>query len=398
MKAKLILRKRHIYTYFLAAYFFLAPLEDLLTGPVGTIARYIAIAFVVVGAIESKGRFVFQKKAENYLVITLSVISILSLTWSIDFNTTLARLSTYLLLPGYCIFMSMLDFDREEFEFISKAAIVGALFTALYMFLTGSLSFSGRVTVGESSDPNNFAARLLLPISLCFQQRGPVKIITRVFYYAAALLLLFCMLLTGSRGGLLAAVVVAIVFLLLTGAYKKAAYLIVFAILAFVVWYYILPSLPDFIRWRLFDSESYLLSEARETNRTHIWQSVFQSIIPQMPIWGLGAGCSGIALSGVYGYIKGVHNTFLNMVCEYGIFGIGFFIALLSVLFVKLKARKCNLEAACLIGMCVVIFFLDSYAKKYLWNVIMIAYLAIMTRPVQKAKQPTVVDSITLPT
>lgn len=363
-----------------------------MTGSLGTIARYIAIAFVAAGAIESRGRFVFQKNAENYLVITLSVISVLSLIWSIDFSTTLARLPAYLLLPGYCIFMSMLDFDRKEFAFISKAAIIGALFTAIYMFLIGSLSFTGRVTIGESSDPNNFAARLLLPISLCFQKRGPVKIITRVFYYTAALLLLFCMLLTGSRGCLMAAVVVVIVFLFLTGAYKKAAYLIVFAILAFVIWYYILPSLPDYIRWRLFDSESYLLSEAREASRTYIWKSVFRSIIPQMPVWGLGAGCSGIALSGVYGYIRGVHNTYLNMVCEYGVFGIGFFIALLSVLFVKLKARKCNLETACLIGMCVVIFFLDSYPKKFFWNVIMIAYLAIMTTPVQERARRTLIQ------
>lgn len=394
MKAVFTLRKRHIYTYFLAVYFFLAPMEDLLAGPAGTIARYIAIAFIVVGAVECRGQFAFQKNAENYLVITVSVISILSLTWSIDFNTTLARLTTYLLLPGYCIFMSMLRFDREEFEFISKAAIIGALFTALYMFLTGSLSFAGRVTIGESSDPNNFAARLLLPISLCFQQRGPVKIITRVFYYAAALLLLFCMLLTGSRGGLLAAVVVVIVFLLLTGAYKKAAYLIVFTILAFIVWEYVLPSLPERIRWRLFNYESYLISEANSENRTAIWRNVIYFVIPDMHIWGLGAGCPGIALSSIYGHIKGVHNTYLNMICEYGIFGIGFFAALLSILFIKLKARKCYLEAACLIGMCVVIFFLDSYAKKYFWNVIMITYLAIMTTPVQgRARQSLIQDS-----
>ena len=103
-----------------------------------------------------------------------------------------------------------------------------------------------------------------------------------------------------------------------------------------------------------------------------------------MNIWGLGAGCPGIALSSVYGHIRGVHNTYLNMICEYGVFGIGFFLALLTVLFVKLKERACYLETACLIGMCVLIFFLDSYQKKYFWNVIMITYLAIKATPVQK--------------
>ena len=383
MKIILKRRKLHIYTYFLALYFFLAPMEDLLTGSLGTMAKYIALLFVLAGIIENRGRFVFYRKAEDILIIVLTVIGVLSLLWSIDQQTTLSRLPAYILLPGYCVFIGLLDFERKDFEFISKAAVFGGLFTVGYLIFSGRLSATGRITIAESSDPNNFAALLLLPIALCFQKRESNKKVYIVFYSAIAILLLFCMLLTGSRGGLLSIGAVAAAFLLLTSANKKVLYLVLFGILLLLIWLYVLPRLPQRIRWRLFDSESYLASEAREENRAHIWKNVLYSVLPNMKMWGLGAGCSGLALSNVYGHVKGVHNTYLNIICEYGVFGIGFFVAFLSVLFVKLKSRGCYLELACLIGMCVLIFFLDSYQKKYFWNVIMIAYLAIKTLPVQ---------------
>ncbi len=392
MKIVLKQRKLHIYTYFLALYFFLAPMEDLLTGSFGTMAKYIAILFVLAGLFENKGRLTLHGKAENTLVIILALISVLSLIWSIDFNTTLSRLPAYLLLPSYCLFVSFLDFERDDYDFITKCAVFGALFTIGYMFLTGRLSISGRVTIAESSDPNNFAALLLLPIALCFRRRKDEKKPFIILYYAIAILLLFCMFLTGSRGGLFSVIAVIVAFLLLTKAYKKAAYVVLFVILAFIVWYYILPSLPERIRWRLFSSESYLISEANSENRTNIWQNVIHFVIPNMNIWGLGAGCPGIALSSVYGHIRGVHNTYLNMICEYGVFGIGFFVAFLGVLMAKLKSRACYLELACLIGMCVLIFFLDSYQKKYFWNVIMMAYLAVITTPVQERARRTLIQ------
>lgn len=392
MKIRLKQRKHHIYTYFLALYFFLAPMEDLLTGSLGTVARYIAILFVIAGVIENRAKFVLQKKAENILIIILTAIGVFSIVWSIDQQTTLSRLPAYILLPGYCVFVSLLSFDQEDYSFISKAAVYGALLTVGYMLVSGRLSATGRVTIADSSDPNNFAALLLLPIALCFQKRKAEKRIWIVLYSVIAVLLLFCMLFTGSRGGLLSISVVAVAFLLLTRANKKVLYLALFGFLLLLIWFYVLPKLPERIRWRLFDSESYLASEAREEGRTAIWKNVFYFVLPDMHMWGLGAGCPGIALSSVYGHIRGVHNTYLNMICEYGVFGIGFFVAFLGVLMAKLKSRACYLELACLIGMCVLIFFLDSYQKKYFWNVIMMAYLAVITTPVQERARRTLIQ------
>lgn len=47
-----------------------------------------------------------------------------------------------------------------------------------------------------------------------------------------------------------------------------------------------------------------------------------------MPIIGYGSGVASYVLAGVYGYLKGVHNTYLNMILEYGFIALPIFIFL----------------------------------------------------------------------
>ena len=68
----------------------------------------------------------------------------------------------------------------------------------------------------------------------------------------------------------------------------------------------------------------------------------------------------------------GMHSTYVTMLCEYGLFGLPVFLGLLWSLF-RRKIKENDLsEAALLAGMCVIIFFLDAYSRKFLWNVIML--------------------------
>ena len=87
-----------------------------------------------------------------------------------------------------------------------------------------------------------------------------------------------------------------------------------------------------------------------------------------MPILGFGAGCAPLRLSSIYSVSKGVHNTYLNMFLETSFLCLPVFIAMLVDLFRKLIKNKRAVEIAALAGICVVIFFLDSYAKKFFWN------------------------------
>ena len=65
-------------------------------------------------------------------------------------------------------------------------------------------------------------------------------------------------------------------------------------------------------------------------------------------------------------------DQYLNMIVEFGIFGIPAFLGMLFSLLRKEYKRGLFLEAALLIGVSGVIFFLNSYAKKFFWNVIML--------------------------
>ena len=76
-----------------------------------------------------------------------------------------------------------------------------------------------------------------------------------------------------------------------------------------------------------------------------------------------------------YGFYKGVHNTYLNMIAEFGILGIPAFVIMLVSMLRRSRRAKFVLGFALLAGMCVIIFFLDSYFKKFFWNVILLVII-----------------------
>ena len=102
-----------------------------------------------------------------------------------------------------------------------------------------------------------------------------------------------------------------------------------------------------------------------------------------MPLWGYGAGVPGYILIDFYGYIKGVHNTYLNIILEYGIIGITFFILFIYYIYSNIKKNGEILCNAILISMLVIIFFLDSFEKKYFWNAMM--FITIISNRCQKS-------------
>src|SRR5699024_1754295 len=115
---------------------------------------------------------------------------------------------------------------------------------------------------------------------------------------------IFTVLLTGSRGCLLACIIFCVVYFVASGAYKKISILVGIILLFLLVWFVVLPLLPDEITWRLFTKESYLTSEASHNSRSSIWRIVISEVIPKMGIFGVGAGCSGEALEPYFGVIK----------------------------------------------------------------------------------------------
>lgn len=380
---------KHVYTYILMLYFLLAPFEDILSFSGGTLGKWLAAFTVIAGLWETRGHIRIKFKDGNFCLICLMLLSALSCIWAIYPDVALARNAAYLMLPAFCLLVSVLDFSEKEYEQIVRAAVLGGVVVAIYILLNGYVGSSGRVRLDEGNDPNNLAALLQLPMAMAFRQTTQKHTKGRVVYVLSLLLIIFVLLLTGSRGGMISAAVFFLAFFLFSKAYRKAGVLFSLLLVAVLIWQIILPALPENILNRLF--ETNYNKEIVSGNRVRIWKAVVLGLFPQMPAYGIGAGCAPYALMQWHSSGKAVHNTYLCIICEYGLLGIGPF---LWLLFAKLKKQLVlnhYSEAALLLCIYATIFFLDAYAKKFFWNVLLLATIAANAAEQEEHKSSPVV-------
>ncbi|MCR4621555.1 MAG: O-antigen ligase family protein [Clostridiales bacterium] len=366
----------HVYSYVIALYYMFAPLEDFLTGSAGTVARYLALLIVFAALIESRGKIYYKSSMVNRCIIWMMMLSVLSILWAVDKRTALSRNMAYILVPGITLFVGLLPFEKKDYELIVKAATLGGAITILFLLATGRFNLMSnsyyRLQLTENNDPNNFAALLMLPLALCFRRKKSKRLIILLYRTGLAVALMITILYTGSRGALVSLAVAAFAYLLWIKAYKNIGYIVVCGILILFFAWYILPQLSTDLLARLDYEKTVADMVEKEGQRGAIWKHVFYDLIPNTPPWGIGAGCGPVALKSIYGKLKGVHNTYLNMLLEFGILGLPIFFWMLFSLLRDEYKNKRYLEAALLISICSIIFFLDSYAKKFFWNVVML--------------------------
>lgn len=373
--------KLHMYVVLLMLYFVIAPFEDLLTGAGGTVARYLAALIVVVALLENGFALNLRRQRYFRFILWITFVNVLSSVWAMDIETAVFRNITYVILPGFCVFVGLLDFSEHEYKRIVDAAILGGVMVAVYLIFSGQLTagMEWRLTLTEHNDPNNFAALLLLPFIMGFDRMMRKTGFWKYVYIFVCLGLLFTIIITGSRGGFLATLLAVAGWFLLSKRGKFSKNFVMLVALVGVFVYFALPFIPEFLQLRVFNMGTWSENVSTHGQRLGIWRNIFMYVIPDMPFWGYGAGCAGLRLSYIYGYLKGVHNTYLEMFLETGIFCLPVFMLMLENMFRNLFRRKCIVEFAALLGICVVIFFLGSYAKKFFWNVIMLIVIMLNT-------------------
>lgn len=366
-----------------ALYYLAAPMEDLLTGAMGTVQKYIAIVIVLVEIAKFDFHISLPKNRFTHCMIWLMALAVISCFWSVDLGTTWERLFAYLTVPGFCLFATALGFNEREYRLILNAALLGGII--VFFFIIEKETFYGntfRTTLSESNDPNNLAALLLLPFGISFDRLIKRNGLWRLMYIVLVGAFTYALLLTGSRGGMLAMLMFVGAYLLQGNWREKWSKLLLLGIVVATAYFVLVPLLPDTLRLRMFSVESYTGTGA---GRTEIWKTVITKVLPDSWLLGNGAGCVCVRLIPYYGFRRGVHNTYLNMLGEYGILGLPVFLIMLSGMLKKQVKTKRTVEAALLAGIFVAIFFLDAYAKKFFWNIMMLACIAEKTTVQQKA-------------
>jgi O-antigen ligase len=231
---------------------------------------------------------------------------------------------------------------------------------------------SSRLTLTEDSDPNGFVGRLLISLFVAFKYLQ-VKHKSRSMYlllYFAFGVMVFSIFLSGSRAGFLTVLIIGLIWISIVhkdNILRKMMF--IFSIFLLIL---ILSSfLPVDIFERITKIDSYTRDFASDYSRSYLWKSFFLKILPDSPILGFGSGTAGLLTLSYNGLYQGLHNTYLNIWLEYGLFGLPIFLYLIYLFFLRLKTRGLIAELGLLLGTLCIIFFLDAYPKKYLWNTLM---------------------------
>jgi O-antigen ligase len=268
------------------------------------------------------------------------------------------------------------NYTKEELIIVDIAILLGGIIACLYAFYytISNLGFGSRLVLTAQSDPNGFVGRVLLAFYVSFKFLADTERRNKLLYYACFILLLLSVLSTGSRGAFVSIVPTLIIWMYSLRSKNWIINLlaILLVITGIIV---VLKILPEDLYMRVIGIESYTRDFQSDYSRSSIWKTFFTVVFPISPVIGFGSGTAGLLMQKYLGRFKGMHNTYFTMWLEYGILGLPIFIWFILSIYKKLRNQKMFIEIGLLVGTMSIIFFLDAYAKKYLWNIL--SYLLI---------------------
>ena len=389
----LLLRPREVC---LGVYAFLLPFDSLTAiGPAGVTLTSIAgagLAAVLLGTALVKKDL--QKPPRQALWWTLLVAwGGVTVFWAMDRTPAASRLLTS--VPLLLVYLTILstNITRKELRTVSLFAVLGGCAAAGYTILQFHRGagyhhgFRATLMTGDkATDPNYFAATLLLPLALAVQGfLTPGRWLGRLGWLAVAALLGFGILVTGSRGALVA-VVVMILFYMYA---RQVSRLMTIPLVALFIALALL--LPDAFYARLQTT-----AETGGAGRTVVWQG---GLVAFQHYAVVGAGLSNFAnayranvgTAPLYNhdYVIGAHNTYLEIAVETGLVGFGLLMtAVVSQLRAASRRRKsvpksvgsviAGYEAACY-AILVAAFFIGVIWDKWFWMAWILLAVAVRT-------------------
>ena len=317
---------------------------------------------------------------------------LLSIAWAIDPEKTIHRLPTSLSLVVLFVSTAALKASKREFRVAVIATIAGgvvaaALSARTFYTLAGSSDAEhvrGSLALADDTetDPNVFAASLLLPLSLAIgESLSAITLRRRILMWGSTAAIAAGILLSMSRGGFLAVVVLLAVY-----AYRLRLRWKVLWPIAMVA--ALLLSMPQFFFSRLAQA-----LPSGGAGRLYIWKAGFEAL-KHYPLWGAGLDNFQMAYrpySGYaprfYGYFRAAHNIYLQTAVELGILGFTLMLASVASHFrqiQRLRKEKGNLIALRLVPYeaagCALLaagFFLDIVWQKLFWLVWILAVIAV---------------------
>ncbi len=316
---------------------FTIPWEDAFTiGTLGSIVRVVGIvtAFFWLISVILKGKL---RKPNFFLVCFFLFIvwNAISYFWSSNLEEYYSQILTYLQLGALAYIMWDLYTSLDQLRAAMKAYIFGAYVTILstiinYINGREAYLYSGGRYAGAGLNAVDLALILSLGLPIAWylattqdkdRSHPAFKFIYFIFIPAA----LFAIILSGSRSSVFVTIP-AFIFIVATfnrlSPIRRLFITIVFIGAILVIQFYTPTSIFD----RLATVSSSIMS-GDLGGRVRLWQTALATFV-ENPILGIGAG--GLRSTTQLGTV--VHNTFLSVLTELGLFGFLFFMAVLAIL------------------------------------------------------------------
>lgn len=362
----------------LCLYFIISIFEPYLNGLIGSVTKYYM--FLVMLAFLYRDSFHLKLRRITLVYIIWLIYKIVTLLWTESFEVPKLH---FISQVGMVLFLGIL-LSRESDEKTLRSILdvywlASAVLGVLALFFAESYhgevdSRQVLVILGVEVDPNNQAALLLvgmaISLSNIFYERR--LIIPSVL---SLLINTFTCFATASRAALVTAVTLAlfcVVFVPKKMKLKetvKRVFVIALAVAA--TQYLVARFLPEASYLRLFGFDDYVGGSERDILWSAAWN--LWTDHPLTMLVGTGWGTAYVHLDG-----NAVHNTFLSMLCDVGLFGTLLFLAPLVLATGKLMKRGRMAPLLLLVAQMIPAFFIDTINKRFFWNAIMVAFLCLM--------------------
>jgi O-antigen ligase len=264
----------------------------------------------------------------------------LSYFWTVDAEATALRIVSWTQNLVMVWLILELAACRAKQLVLMRAYVLGTLVSScdtILSYITGSEAFYNRYA-GSGFDPNDLGLLLAMSIPLSLYLSTIEKRRGLVWVYRLQLVIVMLAIgLTSSRAALIATLV-AWLYAPLVFVRMKFGKICAFFLVGVLAICSALVFLPE-TSWDRWGGTGMELEHGTWGARRVIWSAGFE-LFRNHPVLGVGAGGFGIGTSRILGQEQVAHNTFLSVLVEEGLIGLGLFLVLLlSLVLPALRLR-----------------------------------------------------------
>ena len=317
---------------------FSMPIEKAIEFPgFGSLSKLAGLLALGVGVVAVVFQARFRIPGTIQIALAIFVLwCAITVRWSIAPDLTVDRVMTYVQLLGLVLLLWEFCGEERYVLAIFSAYVLGTLVPAgdtLQRFLLGHQTYYNRYA-SSGFDPNDLALTLdlSLPMSyyLTLRQKGAIRWV----YYIQMLAAAGTVFLTVSRGGTFC-MLIALSLILWTLRSIPMSNRIVIAVMCAVAVVAAVTLVPA-TSWKRLASAASEVSEGTLNSRTVLWKAGLNEF-QYMPFGGVGAGAypeaSAKAIGRPWAFVAVAHNSFISVMVETGLIGLGLFAGLLAMFF-----------------------------------------------------------------